>query len=131
MFTDKERDAVVRWYSEPQVLERARELYEAGQYEPLEEYLHKTCLIPLGRHDELPDYMRNDNGKPLFKNNLSPIQDEEQWKDAIEIAWEVMRDRCDIDHDEIHRTIAAAQKDDWQAFLESIERRKRERGADD
>jgi len=130
MLSDVEREAVARWYARPEVLEQARALHQAEKYEELEEYLHKTCLMPLGRHDELPDYLRKEDGGPLFPENLNPGNDLEQWQDAIEVGWEVMRDQLGIEHDDLHRAIAAEQQDEWQAFLDSVERRKRERDAD-
>ena len=52
----------------------------------------------------------------------------QQWRDAIEVGWQVMERELGFCHDDIHKGIAKTQKDDWQAFLDSIERRKRERG---
>lgn len=128
MLTDRERDALVRWYSQQHVLDRARELYDEEAHEDLEEFLHKKCLLPLGRHDKLPDYLLNDDGEPLFKHDLNPFGDEEKWQDAIEVGWQVMEDKLGFSHSDVHRAIAGKQKDDWEAFLESVEQRKRERG---
>ena len=91
-------------------------------------YLHRTCLLPLSRVDTLPAYLRTEKGKPLFKFGLSPIKEEDNWKDAIEIGWEVVEQNAGVLHDVIHQTIAKEQQDNWQAFLDSIERRKKERG---
>lgn len=127
MLTDEERQALTRWYGEPTVLERAQELHDTQPPEDLEVFLHKTCLLPLGRHDELPEYMRNAEGGPLFKDNLNPGVDIDKWRDAIEVGWEVLQDRLGITHDEIHRAVASEQQDEWQRFLDSVEQRKRDR----
>lgn len=128
MLTRKERDAVAQWYSQAHICEEARSLFDAQDYEELEMYLHKTCLLPLSNVDTLPDYMRTEEGKPLFKFGLNPIKEEDNWKDAIEIGWKVVERNAGVSHDVIHKTIAKEQQDNWQAFLDSIERRKRERG---
>lgn len=128
MFSDKERDAVKQWYSQPHVLKRAQEISETGALDELEEWVHKFCLMPLSKHDDLPDYMRDGEGKPLFADSLSPIKDKEKWQDAIEVGWTVMEEEIGVSLDDVHRFEAKFQKDDWQAFLDSIERRKKERG---
>ena len=128
MFTDKEREAVKQWYSQPHVLERAREIKETGALDELEDWIHRVCLMPLSKHDDLPDFMRDDDGKPLFADSLSPIKDEDKWQDAIDVGWAVMNELVGVSQDAVHRYVAKNQKDDWQAFLDSIERRKKERG---
>ena len=40
----------------------------------------------------------------------------------------VIEARLGISHDDIHRAIATAQQDEWEAFLASVERRRKERG---
>ncbi len=128
MLTIEEREALQRWYSEQEVLDRAQELIQQKAYEDLEAYLHKTCLLPLGKQHQLPEYMRTQEGKPIFPNNLSPFHEEEKWQDAIEVGWEVVREKLGVGHDDIHRNIASEQDQDWQAFLDSVEQRKKERG---
>jgi hypothetical protein len=127
MLTEEERGAIRQWYSEKPVLEKSRELHATGDLERLEEYLHKTCLFPLGRHDSLPAYMLDPEGGPLFPNNLDPRAEEEKWQDAIEIAWEIMEEKLGIYHDEVHRTISSAHDKNWQDFLDSVKRREQER----
>ena len=127
MLSKREAEALYKWYSRPQVLEKTKRLLDREEYEELEEYLHMTCLFPLSRHSELPDYMRDDDGAPLFPDNLNPKKDLEKWQDAVEVAWKVVLDEFGITHDEVHRKIANMQKQDWEAFLESVERRKKER----
>jgi len=129
MLDETQRDAIARWYSQQDVLAEAQRLCDAGAHEELEGYLHRTCLLPIGRHDALPDFMRDADGKTLFPTNLNPGEDEEGWQDAIEIGWDVMQDRLGFSHDDIHRAIAAEQQDEWQAFLASVEQRRKERGS--
>ncbi len=128
MLKDKQRDAVARWYAREEVLDQARRLAGVQEYEELEAFVHKGALMPLGRHHELPDYMRDDEGGPLFPDNLSPMADEEQWQDAIEIGWEVVERETGVSHDDVHRAVAADQQDDWAAFMASVEQRKKSRG---
>ena len=102
MFNDEEKKAVTQWYSQPHILEKTRELYDANKYEELELYLQKTCLMPLGDHDNLPDYMKSaESGKPLFEKNLNPVADLEQWQDAVEVAWTVVESKLGISQDDL------------------------------
>ena len=126
MLNDRESEALARWYSENRVLEEAHLLYQQGEHEGLEAFLHRTCLLPLGQHDLLPAYMRDEDGKPLFPENISPMTDEEKWQDAIEVGWGVMEAKLGISHDDIHKAIAANQDEEWQAFMKSVERRKQD-----
>jgi hypothetical protein len=128
MLTQTQQAAVAQWYTRPEVLDGARQLYEANEPERLEAFLHKEALLPLGRHDTLPDYMRDDEGGPLFPDNLSPMADEASWQDAIEIGWQVIERELGFSHDDVHRAVATEQQDDWAAFLASVEQRKNERG---
>ena len=127
--SDREREALEQWYSQAHILVEARRLYDAEKDEELEEYLHRECLLPLSRHAELPDFMRDEDGEPLFPTNLDPTRDVDKWQDAIEVGWAVLERKVGIIHDEIHRRTAARQQSDWDAFLESVERRKKERAA--
>jgi len=127
MLTDRERSALEKWYSNERVLQEARHLYEIEADEDLEEYLHMVCLFPLARHADLPDFMKDEKGEPLFPTNLNPHSDEERWQDAIEVGWEVIERELGFSHDEIHRRIATNQKRDWKQFMESVARRKKER----
>lgn len=131
MLSDRERRALEQWYSREEVKATARRLYEAKDEEDLEDYVHRGCLLPLSNHFELPDFMRNEDGHPLFSTNLNPGADLEKWQDAIEIGWAVLEREIGIRHDDIHKRVAERQKDDWAAFLDSVDRRKRERAARD
>jgi hypothetical protein len=87
------------------------------------------CLFPLARHSELPDYLKDDEGKPLFPTNLNPKEDLEKWQDAIEVGWEVVEKKFGLHHDDVHRSIAREQKEDWAQFMARYEeRKKQERG---
>ena len=127
MLSDRERSALEQWYGQDKVLTEARRLYESKDDESLEEHLHMMCLLPLSRHAELPDYMKTDDGGPLFPSNLHPKADLEKWRDAVEVAWAVMERELGVTRDEINRRVAKTQKDDWKAFMDSVERRKKER----
>lgn len=130
MLTIEEREAVKRWYSRQEVLDRANELIQQKNFQDLELYLHKTCLLPIGRHDQLPDYLRTAEGAPMFPQNLNPLKEEERWQGAIEVGWEVIRENLGVGHDDIHRNIANEQEQDWEAFLASVEERKKARAKD-
>ncbi|MFH1808147.1 MAG: hypothetical protein ABIJ09_05345 [Pseudomonadota bacterium] len=125
MLSDREREAIERWYAQDKVVDRARALYEDQQDDELEEHLHMLALVPLSRHNELPDFMLDDAGKPLFPGNLNPRADEGKWQDAIEIGWQVMQQKLGFSHDDIHRRIAELQQKDWQEFLARAEQRKK------
>ncbi len=126
MLTDAEREALTAWYAREEILERCRKLHATGALEELEEYLHMTCLRPLGRHDDLPDFMRDDQGAPLFPTDLDPHKNLEQWKDAVEVAWDVMHRELGFTHDHVHRAVAEQQDRDWADFVRRAEIRKRE-----
>jgi hypothetical protein len=129
MLSDHERRALEQWYSREEVLATVRRLHEAQDDEDLEEYLHRICLLPLSRHSDLPDFMRDHDGQPLFPSNLNPTVDLDKWQDAIEVGWAVMQRTLGISHDDLHKRMAERQQKDWQAFLASVERRKKERAA--
>lgn len=128
MLSDEERAALKQWYAQEHIMEEAQRHLDRAEYEDLEELLHMRCLFPLSRHSELPDYMRDADGKPLFPKNLNPRQDEQRWQDAIEVGWEVVKVKLGVEHDDVHALIAEQQQQNWDAFMESVERRKRERG---
>jgi hypothetical protein len=129
MLTDREKDALRKWYRQDQVKSESKRLIDEQAWEALEEHLHMRCLLPLGRHGELPDFMCDDQGGPLFPKNLNPRNDLEKWQDAIEVAWEVMEKDFGLPHDEVHRKIASVQKDDWDRFVARGEARKAKKGS--
>ena len=55
------------------------------------------------------------------------MRDVEEWRDAIEVGWEVMERELGVSQEHLHRSIAQRQGDDWDAFLKDAERRKQER----
>ncbi len=85
-------------------------------------------LMPLGKIDQLPDYLLKEDGKPLIASNVNPHQDVEEWRDAIELGWEVMAREVGVSQAQLHRQIAERQSSSWDEFMKSVERRKRERG---
>ena len=127
MLTKTETDALHRWYATDAVVDKARSLLDRQQYLELEEFIHMTSLVPLHRHTELPDYMLDDEGKPLFPSNLNPRNDQEKWQDAVEIGWKVVEEKLGLTHDDLHRRVASEQDDDWDRFMKSVEARKNAR----
>lgn len=127
MLDEMEHAALTRWYSQEHLLEKARAFADAGDLEYLEEFVHKTALWPLGRHENLPDFMLDDEGKPVFPNNLDPRADEDKWQDAIEVGWEVMAAKIGVSHDDVHREVAKEQQDEWALFMKSVEERKKKK----
>ena len=127
MLDDRQKDALRRWYSRPEVIDGARELSRQERWEELEEHVQMASLMPLGRTEELPAYLLGNDGKPLLPNDASPLKDVEEWRDAIEVGWEVMERELGVRQEHMHRSIAQRQGDDWDAFLEDVERRKQER----
>ena len=127
MLSEREHDALVRWYSQQEILDETKRLVRAEKWEQLEEHLHMRCLFALSRHSELPDFMRDDNGGPLFPTNLNPGNDLEKWQDGIEVAWEVVEKEFHLTHDEVHRKIAGEQEADWETFIKRAEERRKEK----
>ena len=128
MLNDTERAAVKQWYEEADILSHAKALINKMDYIELEEYLHMTCLFPLSRHSQLPAYLKKDDDQALFPHNFNPKNNLEAWQDAIEIGWSVIQEKFNLSHDEVHQHVAREQKDDWDAFMKSVEERKKARG---
>ncbi len=127
MLDEGQKAALGRWYRRPKVLDEARELIEGRAWEDLEEHLHMHCLLPLGRTEELPDYLKKDDGTAVLPS-LDPSCNLEAWRDAIEVGWEVVESELGITRDEVHRAIAKQQQDNWDAFMARVEERERQRG---
>jgi hypothetical protein len=127
MLDDKQKEALRRWYSRPEVLDQAKERIEKKYWEDLEELIHMRCLIPLGRTADLPDYLKTGEGEPLLPN-LNPRNNQDAWEDAIEVGWAVIEAELGVSHDDVHREIGKQQKDSWDDFMKSVEQRKKERG---
>jgi hypothetical protein len=119
--------ALRRWYRRPKILDEARKRIENEYWEDLEELLHMRCLLPLSRTSELPDYLKTDEGQALLPS-LDPRSNLEAWQDAIEVGWEVVEAELGISRDDVHGAIGKQQKESWEDFLKSVDRRKRERG---
>ena len=124
---DRQKEALRRWYSRPEILDDARELSREERWEDLEEHVQMVALMALSRRDQLPDYLLGEDGKPLLPNGANPMRDVEEWRDAIEVGWEVMERELGVSQAHLHRSIAKQQSDDWAAFLKDAERRKQER----
>jgi hypothetical protein len=128
MLDDRQKDAVRRWYARPEIVDKARALHREGRWEDLEEHVNMLSLMPLSDVDRLPDYLRQEDGKPLIPGNLNPQKDIEAWRDAIEVAWEVMESEIGVSQALLHQSIAQKQEGDWNEFLKSVERKRKERG---
>ena len=127
MLDDKQKDALKRWYSRPEVLDQARDRIEKKYWEDLEELLHMRALMPLGRTADLPDYLKTAEGEALLPN-LNPRNNQEAWDDAIAVGWNVIEAELGVSRNEVHAAIGNQQKDSWDDFMKSIEKRKKERG---
>lgn len=125
---EQQTEAIRKWYEQTHVTQEAKRLFDKKAYEDIEELLQKDCLMPLGRHDELPEFMLDDEGKTLFPTNLDPRADLELWRDAVEVAWQVMEQKLGIIQEDFHKAIAQTQKDDWEEFLKRAEARKKREG---
>jgi hypothetical protein len=128
MLDDRQKDALRRWYARPEIIDKARKLQREGRWEDLEEQVNMLSLMPLGKIDQLPDYLKQENGEPLIPNNLDPRKDIEEWRDAVEVGWEVMDREIGVSQTLLHQKIAQQQDGCWDEFLKSVERRKKERG---
>jgi hypothetical protein len=128
MLDDEQKDALRRWYSRPEVIDKARDLQQQGRWEDLEEHINMISLMPLSKTDQLPDYLLKDNGEPLIPNNVNPHKDIEEWRDAIEVGWEIMNREIGVSQTRLHQNISRQQSNGWDEFLQSVERRKKERG---
>jgi hypothetical protein len=126
MLDEKQKDALRRWYRRAEILDEAKKQIQREYWEDLEEFLHMRCLMPLGRTRDLPDYLKTDDDSALLPS-LDPRSNLEAWQDAIEIGWEVIESELGVSRDDVHRAIGKQQKDDWGAFLKSIDERKRTR----
>ena len=121
---EKETAALTAWYSREKLLDQFKHLIDKEQWEELEEHLQMRCLFPVSRHSELPDYMLDDEGNPLFPTNLNPTKNLEIWRDAIELGWAVIEEKFNLAHDDLHRMVAKEQHEDWAAFMARYEQRK-------
>lgn len=124
---EKEKQALRQWYSQEWVLNAILKAKEAEDWDTLEAHVHRNCLLPLSKHDTLPDFMRNPEGGPLFPSNLSPLQDQEGWQDAIEIGWEVVKEKLGVTMEEVQGKIRAEKDADWEVFMKSVEEREKSR----
>ena len=127
MLDETQKNALRQWYRRPEILNEARSHIDAERWEDLEEFLHMRCLFPLNRTSELPDYLKKDDGTALLPS-LNPRNNLEAWQDTVEIGWEVVEEEIGTSRDDVHRAISALQKDSWEAFMKSVEERKKRRG---
>jgi len=126
MLSDRQKEGLRKWYRRPEVLGEARRLMEAQEFESLEEHIQMRALFPLSHHGDLPDYMTDDEGKPLLPHNAHPRDDVEEWRDVIEVGWEVVGAELGMSRDDIHLAIKGQQERSWETFLQSVDERKRQ-----
>ncbi len=124
MLNEKKTAALKAWYSREKLIGQFKDLIDKEEWEELEEHLQMRCLFPISRHSELPDYMLDEEGQPLFPTNLNPKQDLELWRDAIEVGWAVIEEKFNLAHDDLHRLVAKEQQEDWASFMARYEQRK-------
>jgi len=128
MLDDKQKDALRQWYAQEKILQEAQYEIENEDWEGLEEFIQMRALMPLSRHSVLPDFMKTPDGQPVIPKNCNPREDLEEWRDAVEVGWEVVEDKLGLKLDQVHLNIKDQQEESWDSFMKSIEKRKRERG---
>ena len=129
MLNETETEALRLWYRQDSVMEPARRMLDGEDWDELEEHLQMRCLFPISHHTELPDFMRDGEGKPLFPTNLNPRSDLEKWQDAIEVGWAVLEEVTGLSRSEIGSRRDAEQQRDWDDFMRRYEERKKAQGA--
>ena len=127
MLSDEQKDALGKWFRQAHVADRTRHLIESGRLAELEDWIQRECLFPIGRHEKLPDFMQDGDGETLFPSNLNPRVDLDGWQDAIEIGWDCVEHDFAIGKKDYHQRVDKIAQDDWQAFLDSVETRKKQR----
>ena len=125
MLDDRQKEAVRCWYRRPEILDQARKRIEKEYWEDLEELVQMRSLMPLGRSQELPGYLKTGDGQALLPS-LDPRANLEAWQDAIEVGWEVVEAELGVSRDEVHAAIGKQQKEDWADFMKSVERRRKD-----
>lgn len=119
--TDQQKEALAKWYRQSWLLDKAVSYLDDGDWLGMEDYMHRDALIPIARIDEIPDFMRDSDGHPLFPNGINPAANLDGWQDAIEVGWLVMEKERGYSHDRVHREIAEIQNKDWEDFIRRAE----------
>jgi hypothetical protein len=128
MMDEKQTEALKKWYSQEWILDAVRKAEKAGEWDDLETHVQRHALMPLSKHAELPDYMTDDEGKPLFPTNCNPLHDQDSWQDAIEVGWAVIEEKTGVSMDKVQGELRKEKNADWEVFMKSIEERKKKRG---
>jgi hypothetical protein len=126
--TDQQKKGLEHWYRQSWLLDKAVSFLDQNDWLGMEDYMHRDALIPIARREEVPDFLRDADGKPLFPHGINPAADVEAWRDAIEVGWMVMEEERGINQDRVHREVAALQKADWEDFLRRAEERNKREG---
>lgn len=127
MIDETQKKALIRWYSQAWVLEAVRKSKEEENWDDVEAHVQRHILMPLSKHSELPDYMKNEDNSPLFPTNCNPMNDEEIWQDAIEIGWKVMEEKVGLPMDFVQAQIKSEIDADWEVFMKSVDERKKKK----
>lgn len=130
MLDDKQRSALGQWYRRVEIRGEVERMVAHQDWEGLEEFIQMRALFPLSRHHELPDYLLVD-GAPLIPSNCNPRTDVEEWKDAVEVGWEVVQELFGLSRDEIHLKIKEWQEKSWEVFMKSVDERRGRGGSPD
>ncbi len=85
----------------------------------------RWLLEPLSKIDQLPDYLKQEDGKALIPSNLDPRNDIEGWRDAVELGWEAMDREIGVSQALLHQKIAEGQSQDWNEFMKRAETREK------
>lgn len=123
-----EKEALKRWYSQDWIIEAVNKAKDANDWDNLEATVQRHGLMPLSKIDDLPDFMKTSEGKPLFPTGLNPMKDLEGWQDAIEVGWAVIEEKTGISMDFVQEKLREEKDADWEVFMKSVEERKKQRG---
>ena len=98
MMDEKQKNAIRKWYSQNWILEAVKRTLDAEEWEELESLVHRTVLLPLSKHRELPDFMRNETRFRMVEK-VDPKRFAELAKKAQESAkhrWSLMQQMAKI-----------------------------------
>lgn len=128
-FDETHREALRRWYGRDECIEKLRALAEAENWFDLEQYVRQDGLMPLVFRDDLPDWLVQEDGKPVFTPaDLHPGNNREGWAEAVEIGWAVVEERLGVARSMVEGHMDSVAEADWDRFMKSVEEREKGRG---
>ncbi len=128
-FDEAHREALRRWYGQDEFIEKIEAWKAEEAWFPMEQFVRQDGLMPLVFRDDLPEYLVTEEGKPLFTAaDLHPGNNRDSWAEAVEIGWEVIKERTGVLREDVDGYIDKVADDDWERFMDSVEKRERERG---